>query len=105
MTVEGTLRGYSSQCADVAKALQSVRAMVYSKHAVCFGLGLEGDDHLILNRVSGEVNRMVDDGTNYLQRPWIIPQDQINAVNTRIQQHQPQNDPGNDKGVGRPGQH
>ena len=28
MTQEGTLRGYSTQCADVSKALQSVRSLV-----------------------------------------------------------------------------
>ena len=84
MTEEGTVRGYSSQCADVSKSLQSVRAMVGSKHAVCFGLGPEGQDHLIINRVSGEINRMVDDGVNYLQRLRIIPPDQLDAVQAMI---------------------
>ncbi len=91
MTEEGTLRGYSTQCADVTKALQSVRALVNSKHAVCFGLGPEGEDHLIINRVSGEINRMVDDGINYLQKLLIIPPDQLNA----LMQAMSQGDPGN----------
>ena len=91
MTEEGTLRGYSTQCADVTKALQSVRALVSSKHAVCFGLGPEGEDHLIINRVSGEINRMVDDGINYLQKLLIIPPDQLNA----LMQAMSQGDPGN----------
>ena len=87
LTQEGTLRGYQSQCADVTKTLQSVRAMVASANAVCFGLGPEGNDHLIINRVTGEVNRMEDDGINYLQRLLIVPQDQISAVQQRINEH------------------
>ena len=54
LTTEGSLRGYGSRCADVTKALQSVRALVTSDHAVCFGLG-DGTDHVIINKVSGEV--------------------------------------------------
>ena len=87
-TAEGTVRGYGSQCADVSKPLQAVRSLVKSKHAVCFGLG-DGDDHLIINKESGEVNRMRDDGVNYYQDLLIIPPDKIdqfcaelNAVQT-----------------------
>ena len=86
LTEEATLRGYSSQCAEVSKALNSVRTMVGSKHAVCFGLGPEGEDHLIINHVTGEVNRMIDDGMNYLQKLFIIPPDQINAVRQRLEE-------------------
>ena len=84
LTQEGTIRGYQSQCADVSKALNSVRAMVNAKNAVCFGLGPTGEDHLIVNRVTGEVNRMEDDGINYLQRLLIVPPDQINAVQEKL---------------------
>ena len=95
LTAEGTVRGYSSQCADVAKTLQSVREMVSSKHAVCFGLGSEGDQHLIINKLTGEVNKMEDDGINYLQHLLVIPPDQIEAVQARVQQlRQAQVDPG-----------
>ena len=65
LTAEGTMRGYTSRCADVTKSLQSVRALVNAQHAVCFGLG-DGHDHLIINKLTGEVNRMRDDGINYL---------------------------------------
>ena len=86
LTSEGTLRGYQTQCADVAKGkpLQAVRALLASKHAVCFGLGDEGEDHLIINKVSGEINRMRDDGINYLQDMLVIPPDQILAVQQRL---------------------
>ena len=84
MTSEGTLRGYSSECAEVSKPLQSVRACVHTKHAVCFGLGPEGNDHLIINRQSGEVNRLVDDGINYLQELYIIPPNQVAAVQAEM---------------------
>ena len=101
LTEEGTLRGYGSQCADVSKDLASVRSMVKSKHAVCFGLGPNGEDHLIINRMSGEVNRMVDDGINYLQRLNIIPQNQINAVMAKLAEVNAGN--AVDQGFGRPG--
>ena len=77
LTAEGTLRGYGSQCADVGenKPLQAVRSLVRSKHAVCFGLGDEGDEHLIINKETGEINRMRDDGMNYLQDLLITPRE------------------------------
>ena len=79
LTAEGTLRGYGSQCADVSKPLQAVRSLVHSNHAVCFGLG-DGSDHLIINKMTGEINRMRDDGINYLQDLLIIPPDQVDKV-------------------------
>ncbi len=101
LTQEGTLRGYSSQCADVSKSLQSVRATLQSGHAVCFGLGPQGTDHSIINRTSGEINRLEDDGINYLQRLWVIPPDQLAAVQERIQQQECPNP--NPEGFGRRG--
>ena len=83
ITAEGTLRGYSSQCADVCGPLQAVRALLASKHAVCFGLG-DGDDHLIINKESGEINRMRDDGVNFLQDFLIVPPDKIAEVMAEI---------------------
>ena len=50
------------------------------RHAACFGLGPQGKDHLIVNRLSGEINRMEDDGVNYLQRLRVIPPEQLAAV-------------------------
>ena len=86
LTSEGTLRGYGSQCADVApgKALQSVRALGLSGHATCFNMGPNGDQHMIINRYTGEVNFMEDDGINYIQRLLIVPPDQIEAVQGAI---------------------
>ncbi len=84
LTQEGTLRGYTSQCADVSKSLQSVRALGKSGHAVCFSLGPDGNDHIIVNRHSGEVNRMDDDGINYIQKLRVIPPDQIAALQELI---------------------
>ena len=82
LTGEGTLRGYGSQCADVApgKALQSVRALGLSGHATCFNMGPNGDQHMIINRHTGEVNFLEDDGINYIQRLVIAPPDQIEAA-------------------------
>ena len=89
LTAEGTMRGYTSRCAEVTKSLQSVRALVNANHAVCFGLG-DGHDHLIINKVTGEINRMRDDGVNYLQDLIIVPPDHVDDVAQQlamIQQH------------------
>ena len=51
-TMEGTLKGYSSRCADVTKSSQVVRAQVASQ-AVCFELSA-GDEHLVINKVTPE---------------------------------------------------
>ena len=64
LTTAGTSRGYGSHCADVTKSLQAVRALVKSQRAVCFGLG-DGNDHLIINKITWEINLMRDDGANY----------------------------------------
>ena len=38
-----------------------------------FGAGGNGDENYILNRFSGEVNAVKDDGINYLMGMYIIP--------------------------------
>ena len=61
------------QVADVWKALQSVRALVRTGHLVVFGDGEDGTEHYILNRDSGEMNAVRDDGVNYTMRRYAIP--------------------------------
>ena len=85
LTTEGTLRGYASRCADVTKSLQAVRALVQSQHAVCFGFG-DGNDLLIIHKVTGDLNRMRDDGINYLQDLIIIPPEQVEQVAAALAQ-------------------
>jgi hypothetical protein len=75
-TQEGTVRAYRSQCADVTKPLQAVRALVASDHSVVFDKG----GSFVFNKVSGEINTITDDGINYLMRQWVIPPDQIEAA-------------------------
>ena len=70
MAEEGTLRGYGSQCADVSKTLQSVRSMVRSGHAVCFGLGENSDQHLIINKMA---LRQDHHGMRRCSTPWHQP--------------------------------
>ncbi len=86
LTTEGTLRGYQTQCAEACKGkpLHAVRALLASSHAVCFGLGENGQDHLIINKTSGEINRMRDDGINYLQDLLIIPPDRIEEIQQQL---------------------
>ena len=75
-TAEGTLRGYTSQCADVSKPLQSVRHLVKTGHAVVFDDG----GSYIWNKSTGETNNIVDDGINYSMKAWIVPPKQIGAA-------------------------
>ena len=83
MTTEGTIRGYTTQCAEVSKSLQAVRSLVSSQHAVCFGLG-DGTDHLVINKVTGEINRLRDDGINYIQDLLVIPPNRVEEVTTAM---------------------
>ena len=94
MTAEGTLRGYRTQCANVGQPINAVRSMVASKSAVCFGLGPDGDQHLIINRLTGEVNQIEDDGMNYLQSLWVVPPDEIEQVQRDLEAAQPFAGPG-----------
>ena len=80
MTKEGTLRGLRTQCADVSQPISAVRTMVAGSSAVCFGLGPDGDQHLIINRLTGEVNVIEDDGVNYIQEMWVIPPDDVGKI-------------------------
>jgi hypothetical protein len=76
VTDEGTLRGYTTQCADVSKPFQSVRHLVKNRHAVIF----DDEGSYIFNKVTGELNHIVDDGINYSMKVWIVPPKQIPAA-------------------------
>ncbi len=89
MTKEGTLRGFESHVVDVSGPLESVRQLLGSKHCVLFGLGPNEEHHLIINKISGEVNMMRDDGVNYLHDMLIVPPDEINDVHQALQSSQP----------------
>jgi len=76
VTAEGTLRGYTSQCADVSKPLQSVRHLVRTGHAVIF----DDQGSYICNKATGELNAIVDDGINYSMPLWVVPPACIRAL-------------------------
>ena len=40
---------------------------------VVFGDGLEGEQHYVLNKITGEVNSIKDDGINYLMGLYVMP--------------------------------
>ena len=71
MTEEGTWRGLKAQVAEVSKALQSVRGMVKAGHLV---VGDDGCQRYVLNKTTGEINSVADDGINYLMRLHVVPQ-------------------------------
>ncbi len=81
MTAEGTLRGYVTQCADVSKPLQSVRHLVRNGHAVVF----DDEGSYIVNKMTGEMNVINDDGINYSMDVWIVPPSQLQAVRQQIE--------------------
>lgn len=73
VTEEGTVRGLRRQVAEVSKALQSFLALVRTRHVVVFGYGENGADHYMMNRVTGEINVVRDNGLNYLMRLYVVP--------------------------------
>jgi len=85
LTTEGTLRGFKSQCAEVSEPLESVRQLLGAKHCVLFGLGEDEEEHLIINKITGEVNRMRDDGINYFHDLLVVPPDEVDRVQECIE--------------------
>ena len=59
--------------ADVTHALQSVRALMKSGHFV----GFDDEGSWIVNKLSGEYNKIEDDGINFLMKQWIVPHDKV----------------------------
>jgi hypothetical protein len=47
-------------------------------------LGEDEDEHLIINKITGEVNRLRDDGINYLHDMLVVPPEQVEAVQQAI---------------------
>ena len=85
LTKERTLRLFKSQMADVSEPLESVRQLVGNRHCVLFGLGENDDQHLIVNKLTGEINFMRDDGVNYLHDMLVVPPDEVNNVQAALQ--------------------
>ena len=88
LTPEGHLKGMAPACAHVGDTLQSVRQLLGAKHCVLFGLGENEDEHFIINKLTGEVSRLRDDGVNYLQDLLIVPPDEILNVQRAIDEGQ-----------------
>ncbi len=84
LTAEGTLRGFKSQVAEVSSPLESVRQLLGSKHCVLFGLGEDEEEHLIINKITGEANRLRDDGINYMHDMLVVPPDKVKEVQDAI---------------------
>lgn len=72
MTNEGSMRGLKAQIANVTKPLQAVRSLIKTGHLVVFGDG-DGDEHYVLNKITGEKNAIRDDGVNYLMSMYVVP--------------------------------
>ncbi len=73
VTDEGTLRGYSAQVADVASDLSSIRQLYHTGHMVVF----DGPDSFMVNKETGEVNIIEDDGENYNLNLWVVPPEEL----------------------------
>jgi len=82
LTEEGTVRGVEQQVADVTKSLEAIRANVKAGHTVVFdddGTG-RGVGSFMVNKTTGEVNVIHDDGSNYVMRRWIIPKNEVPQI-------------------------
>jgi len=82
LTEEGTVRGVQQQCADVTKPLEAIRDNVRTGHVVIFdddGSG-QGTGSVMINKFTGEVNAIHDNGSDYVMRRWIIPVQDVDAV-------------------------
>ncbi len=84
LTAEGTLRGFQSQVAEVSSPLEAVRQLLKSKHCVLFGLGENEEEHMIINKLTGEINRLRDDGVNYIHDMLVVPPEEVDNVRQRI---------------------
>ena len=73
VTKEGTTRGMMAQVADVTMPLQRPRALHASGHMVA----LDGKNSFVLNKITGEVNCLEDDGVNYFMDMSIIPPEEL----------------------------
>ena len=81
VTEEGTVRGMSQQVADVTTALEAVRANLQAGHAVIFnddGSG-NGSGSYMVNKATGEINLIHDDGRNFIMKRWIIPVQEVHS--------------------------
>ena len=79
LTEEGTIKGMHQQVADVIKPLEAVRANVKANHAVIFdddGTG-RGLGSYMINKTTGEMNIIRDNGSDYIMRRWIIPEPEV----------------------------
>ena len=76
MTREGTWRSLKAEVADISRPLQSVRSLIKTGHRVVFGGGDDGNFHYIENIITGEINAVEDDGSNYLMTYSIAPKAQ-----------------------------
>ena len=76
MTREGTWRSLKAELADISRPLQSVRSLIKTGHRVVFGGGDDGCFHYIENIITGEINAVEDDGSNYLMTYSIAPKAQ-----------------------------
>jgi len=76
LTPEGSVKGYSSQIANVSRTLQAVRALCKSGHAVVF----DDDGSFLFNKHTGELNWINDDGANYTMKQWVIPPNKLQEV-------------------------
>ena len=80
MTEEGTVRGIEQQVCDVTRPLEAIRANVKAGHAIVFDDDGSGQGSYMINKMTGEINAIRDDGANYLMRRWIIPPKEVSAL-------------------------
>ena len=76
---DGCLRSMTAQVADITTALTAPRALHKSGHMTIF----DGPDSFVLNKLTGEVTPIDDDGTSYNFDLWICPPEEVEAMQQR----------------------
>ena len=65
-----------AQVADVSGALTSARALNATGHAVV----IDGDESFVINKTTGEVNLIEDDGVAFNFDLWICPPEDLETM-------------------------
>jgi hypothetical protein len=79
MTEEGSVKGVIQQVADVTKNLEAIRAVLKTGHAVIFNNDESGcgTGSFMVNKRTGEVNAIHDNGSDFVMKRWIIPKSDV----------------------------
>ena len=86
MNINGTISAKHQQVAGVSHHLTAVRQEMKAGKSVIF----DSDGCYTLNKITGECVPIEDDGTNFTQEEWVIPQSELAGALMYSSQNSPQ---------------